>query len=46
MEKTKKMKGSGRTAVDADLPLIPEWLKCEARNGHGFISNWGMIQKG
>lgn len=45
MEKTKKMKGSVRTAVDADLPLIQEWLKRETRNGHGFINNWGMIQK-
>lgn len=45
MEKTKKMKGSVRTAVDADLPLIQEWLKREARNGQGFINNWGMIQK-
>lgn len=45
MEKIKKMKGRVRTAVDADLPLIQEWLKCEARNGHGFINNWGMIQR-
>ncbi|WP_047287252.1 GNAT family N-acetyltransferase [Pseudomonas protegens] len=44
MEKTKKIKGSVRTAVDADLPLIHEWLKREARNGLGFINNWGMIQ--
>lgn len=26
MEKTKKIKGSVRTAVGADLPLIQEWL--------------------
>lgn len=44
MEKTKKIKVSVRTAVDADLPLIQEWLKREARNGLGFINNWGMIQ--
>ena len=44
MKKTKKIKGNVRTAVDADLPLIQEWLKREARNGLGFINNWGMIQ--
>ncbi|GEM_PF-3979760 len=33
------------TGTPADLPLIHEWLKHEVRDGFGFISNWGMIQK-
>ncbi|MCF5691278.1 GNAT family N-acetyltransferase [Pseudomonas sp. PA-1-2A] len=45
MEKTRKIKGSVRTAVDADLPFIQEWLTSEARNGDGFINNWSVIQK-
>ena len=45
MEKTRKIKGSVRTAVGADLPFIQEWSTREARNGDGFINNWSVIQK-
>ncbi|MEN5315371.1 GNAT family N-acetyltransferase [Pseudomonas koreensis] len=34
-----------RTAVNADLPYIQEWLKHEERNGEGFIHNWHLIEK-
>lgn len=40
-----KTQGAIRQAVDADLPVIREWLKHEERDGLGFINNWGVIQE-
>ncbi|PWU32083.1 hypothetical protein DK254_00765 [Pseudomonas sp. RW407] len=40
-----KTHGAIRQAVEADLPLIREWLKHEERDGFGFINNWRLIQE-
>ncbi|WP_219096189.1 GNAT family N-acetyltransferase [Pseudomonas sp. UMAB-40] len=45
MPDKKSRHSSIRIATKADLPFIHEWLKAEEHDGHGFIHNWGGIQK-